>query len=228
MEPSPLLKRILGLLVILLGVPVQQVGRVLDTDAFAEGLDDVAGVVEQVVCVNDTDIDGTVLGGVVSVGSIDAICLVLAGNLGADLTDAAEIIEDPALLVVPCLFRHEVVEASNVIQRRDRAAEVAGNAVLGVSDQEGKVKLLQNICRNDGGVARLGLGIVWVWSTFLAVSVGAIGSSVAVGSIRGEIVRADAALDGMQRRRDRGRLSRRGHQVVGDVFDKDSLSLMDR
>lgn len=225
MESFPLLKSVLGDSVILFGLPEKQVWGVLDANTLAESLDNVGRVIEQVVSVNDTDVNGAVLCSM----TIGSICVhsTLSAYLGPNLTNLAQIVKDSALFVIAGLGGHEVVEAGDLVQRWDGAAEVAGNAVLGMPDQECKVELLQDILGDDGRVAGLCLGVVWVWSAILARAI----RSIAIGSTsiggRSIAVGADTTLECVQRRSDRGRLPGWRHQVVGDVLDEDALVLME-
>lgn len=166
MESSPLLKSVFGDSVILFGLPKKQVWGILDTNTLAESLNNISGVIEQVVSVNDTDVSSAVLCSM----TIGFICVhsTLSADLGSNLTNLAQIVKDTALFVIASLGGHEVVEAGDLVQRWDGAAEVAGYAVLGMSDQECKVELLQDILGDNGRVAGLCLGVVWVWSTTLA------------------------------------------------------------
>ena len=216
-ETSPLLECGLCNLVVFFRVPGEEVGRVLDTDTLAKRLDNGGRIVEQIVSVDDANLGLAVLRGVVSVGG--SICLLLSGNLWANLANFTEVVEDTALLVVASLGGHEVVEAGDLVERRHSAAEVAGDAVLWVTDEESKVELLQDIFRNDRGVTRLGLGGVGVRSITLARAIGR----------RGRLpIRANTALRGVQRRSDRCWLSLRRDQIVGDILDKDALALAKR
>lgn len=196
-EASPLLKCGLCLLVVLLGVPGQQLRRVFHANALAKALDDGTRVVKQVVSVNDANVDRSLIRLVLSIGVAGTVGR-LSSDLGTNLTNAAQVIEYSTLLVVTCLLGHEVVEASDIVKRGHCASEVTWNAVLGVPDQEGKVKLLQHIGGNDGRVSGLRFGVIWVWSTSLCRAIDTIGSNT---------VCANAALDRVQRRCDRGRLS---------------------
>lgn len=196
-EASPLLECGLGLLVILLGVPGQQFRRVFHTNALAKALDDGTRVVKQVVSVNNANVDCSLISLVLPIGVAGTVGR-LSGDLGTNLTNVAQVIEYSALLVVTCLLGHEVVETSDIVKRGHCASEVTWNAVLRVSDQEGKVKLLQDISGDDSRVSWLCFGVIWVWSTSLCRAIGTIGSNT---------VCADAALDRVQRRCDRGRLS---------------------
>lgn len=155
-EALPLFKCILRVVVVLLVIPVEHLWRVLDSDTLAEGLDYSGRVVEEIVSIDDADLSGSLR------VSVDTVRL-LAGNLGSDLSVFTKVVEDTALLVIPGFRGHEVVETSHLIKRWNGAAVVAGDAVLGVTDQEGEVELLQNRCGDDGWVARLCLCSEWVW-----------------------------------------------------------------
>lgn len=167
---------------------------------------------------------------------------LLSGDSGSDDAFVFQVVEDAALLVVAGLFRHEVVEAGNVVERWDGAAPVAGNAVDRMTDQKGKVKLLEDLFGDDGRVVWLGDG--WVR---IRCGGGGIGGIVDGMSIEDRnrlfdwrdnglervftwndlLLRrglgTNTALWLLQRRGDGGRASIRRNEVVGDVLDEDLL-----
>lgn len=169
-EADPLGKGLLDVLLVLGVVPVQHVGRVRDARLLAEGLDDLLGVVQQVVGVDDGD--GHLAVGVavgVSVGVTIRVAVGVAvggavdtrGHLGAlghgRSHDALrpEVVEHDAELDVAGLVHHEVLEARHVVQGRDGAAVERGDAAPRVADEEGKVVLLHHVQRQHRGVAGL-------------------------------------------------------------------------
>jgi len=160
-EASPLLECLLCIGVVFIVVPVQHAGGVFDANALAELLKDGRGVVQKIISVNDTDVYSSAL-----------LLAVLTCKLGADLTTRTEVVEQATLLIVSSLGRHEVVETSDCVERGDGASPVAGNAVLGVTDEEGEMELVQDIGRDHGGVSRLGLCGVGVGRRFLYCTVG--------------------------------------------------------
>lgn len=144
-ESLPLLELVFGELVVLFGVPLEHLGIELDTDSLAELAHDRLRVVEEVVCVHKSDGDFV---GVVPVGSVGvAIGAVglLTGDLGPNDAGVLHVVKDAAEFVVASLFRHEVVEACDLVERRDGAAPVAGDAVLRVADQETEVELAKDL-----------------------------------------------------------------------------------
>jgi hypothetical protein len=60
-ETSPLLKGLLCISVVFLIVPVQHAGRVFDTDALAELLQNGRRVVQKIIGINDTNVDSPAL-----------------------------------------------------------------------------------------------------------------------------------------------------------------------
>lgn len=159
-EASPLLKCLLGVGVIFVVVPVQHAGGVLDANALAKLLKNGRRVVQKIISVNDTDVYSSTL-----------LLAVLTCKLGTNLATRTEVVEQATLLIVSSLGRHEVVKTSDCIERGDSASPVAGNAVLGVTDEEGEVELVQDIVRDNGGVSRLGLCGVGVGRRFFHCAV---------------------------------------------------------
>lgn len=201
-EPLPLLKSSLGVMVVLLVVPVEHTWRVLDSNTVAESLDDFVRVVKKVVGVNHADIDGA-LG--VAIGAIR----LLASDLGSNLSGLTEVVKNTALLVVSSFGGHEVVEASHLVERWDGATVVAGNAVLGVTDEESKVELLEDCGGHNRRIAGLCLSGVWVWRGECDGLSGL--GSIDLGSFlqqRGSVVAGtNSTLNRVKTRGNRGRLS---------------------
>lgn len=133
MEPLPLLKRLFGICLVLLGIPDQHLGFVLNACGLAECLDDAGGVVEQVVGVDDADFDsaGVAVGG--GGGGISA-GRRLPREIGPDLACVAEVVKEDAEFFVAGFVGAEVVEAGHFVERGDCAAVVAGDAVARVAD----------------------------------------------------------------------------------------------
>jgi len=161
-ETSPLLKGLLGVGMVLFVVPVQHAGRVFDADTLAELLEDSRGVVQKVVGVDNTDVHSSAL----------LFASLLSSKLGSDLTARTQVVEKTTLLVVAGFGGHEVVKTGNGVERGNGASPVAGNAVLGVADEESEVELVQDLGRDDGGVSRLGLGGVGVGRRALYCTIG--------------------------------------------------------
>ena len=95
---------------------------------------------------------------------------------------------------------------------------VAGDAVLGVADQEGEVELGEEVFGEDGRVAGLAFGRVRVGWDVLAVTSGDGAELGGVGS--------HAALVVYEGGGDLWGLVLRWHPVVGHVFDEDTLALL--
>lgn len=214
MKASPLLESILGSLVIFLGIPVQHFGAVLDADLLAIGRYNALRVVEQIVCINDSDADLAI-----------RQFAMLARESGADLLLLGEKVEDTAQLVVASFGRHEIVETSDLIQGWNSASPVRWNAVAWVADEKCEVKLLQDFCRNDGRIARLSSCGVWVRS--LGVMAVGLTIGMTIGHAIGLLICPYAFLDGLSAERwcDCGRLAIGRNQIVGDILDEESLPL---
>jgi hypothetical protein len=91
-----------------------------------------------------------------------------------------------------------------------------------VTDEEGKVELVQDVGRDYSGVSRLGVGGIRVRGRVVDCAVG-----VLVGLVRAIGLGANTTLELEQRRGDGCRLAVRGRQIVGDVFDEDAFTLRD-
>jgi len=244
-EASPLLELVLGELVVLWCIPLEHGGLEVDADAGAEFAHDALWVVQKVVGVDDADLvagGGVAVGVAIAVGVAVAVSVrLLSGDGGPDDAFVLQVVEDATLLVIAGLFGHEVVETGDLVERRNGAAPVAGNAVDRVTDQKGKVKLLEDLFGDHGRVARLGDGWVRVWcglgvdGTVDGVSIGD-GNRVLGGRddglelvfARGDLLLGrglgtDTTLPLLQRRGDGGWVSTRRNEVVGDVLDEDLL-----
>ena len=146
-EAVPLLERVLGLLVLLLGIPVQHAHVELDADRGAIVSEHALWVVEEVISVKDADLD--------AVGRSDGAVVGLAADLGADDAGVFAVVEEAAELVVAGLFGHELVEAGLLDERRHAAPVIAGNGVARVADKEGEVELLEQLLGHDRRVVGL-------------------------------------------------------------------------
>lgn len=222
-EAVPLLESVLGVLVLFLRVPVEHRHVELDPDGRAVLPEHTFRVVEQVVGVQDADFDAAWLR--------DRAVVGLAADLGSDNAGLLEVVEGATQLVVTGFFRHEVVEAGLLDERRHAAAVIAGNGVARVADKEREVELLQQLLGHDSRVVRLG------WSGVregraVGTAVWHHDAGVLVISFRALAVRidtlvigADAALGDAQRRSDACCLLVRWHEIVRDVFDENTLAL---
>jgi len=108
---------------VLFGVPVQHRRAVIDADFLAVRFDDAFRVIQQVIRIDDGDADLAVFQSA-----------VLARESRADLLLGAQEVEDAAQLVVAGFRGHEVVEAGDLVERRDGAPPVRGDAVARVPD----------------------------------------------------------------------------------------------
>ena len=155
-EALPLLELPLSESLILFGVPDQHLRLVVDTSGLAHSLDHARGVVKKIVGINNTYLNALL-------GAVGAVCLTsLTSRLGTDNTFLAKIVEQLAKLAVAGLILTEVVPTSQLAQRRKCAAVVAGNAVLGVADEEDEVVRREEVLGKDGRVVPLGPCVVRV------------------------------------------------------------------
>ena len=146
-EAVPLLESVLGLLVLLLGVPVQHAHVELDADGSAVVPEHALWVVKEVVGVQNADLD--------AVGRGDGAVVWLAADLGADDAGVFAVVEEAAELIVASLLGHELVEAGLLDKRWHAAPVIAGNGVAGVADKEGEVELLEQLLGHDRRVVGL-------------------------------------------------------------------------
>lgn len=214
MEALPLLKLVLGELMVLLGVPLQHPIVPCNAHALAECTHDPLRISEHLIRVDEADLHlvaAVTIGGRVTVRVTIGL---LASNLRPHNTGGAEVVEDAPQLVVAGFFGHEVAEARDVVEGRDGAAPVARDAVLRVADEEGEVELAQNLIRDHGRVLEVGV---------LATVDDTIRDSLRGGSAQSACT--DAALDCLQRRGDGREALIRWREVVSDVFDEDTLVL---
>lgn len=167
-ETFPLLKSLFGILVVLFVVPVQHAGRILDTNTLAELLKNSRGGVQKVIGIDNANVHGSAL--------VLSVCCVLTSDLGANLTARTKVVEQTALLVVSSLGGHEVVETSDLIKRRNGASPVAGNAVLGVTNEEGEVEFVENFGRNHSRVSGLSLGGIGIRRRLVNMTIGVLNS----------------------------------------------------
>lgn len=145
-ETLPFLKRIVGSFLVFVIVPVQHPWREFETNALAVLFDDAFGIVKEIICVNETNVDLSI----VAIASI-----LLSGEFMAHQPRVLGKVEEATEFVVAGFIGIEIVEAGNVVQRRDRATVVGWNARMWVTDEEGEMKLFQKLARDDGGIAIL-------------------------------------------------------------------------
>lgn len=152
-ETVPLLERFLSVLLVLV-VPVEHALREVDPDRITVLAKDTLRIIEQIISIDDANLDTT--------GRHNSATVATA-DLRTDDAGVLAIVERATELIVSSLFRHELMEASLLYERRDAAAIVAGNGIARVADKEGEVELLEEIPRHHGGVARLRRGVVREW-----------------------------------------------------------------
>jgi len=225
MEALPLLKSIFGALVIVFGVPVQHVWGEVDTNFLAVGGDNALRIVQEIVCVDDSDADFSILQ-----------VSVVTSEVWANLLVLDQEVEDSAELVIARLGGHEVIEASNGVQGWNSAAEVGWNAVTGVTNEESEVELLQDLCRDNGGISGLSSCVVWVRCLGMSIGVPigmaigkAIGKAigVAINHTIGLAICSDSLLHSLSSKgwSNGCWLSIGRDQVVRDILDEESFPL---
>lgn len=128
-EAIPFLKGVGGMLAVGV-VPVKHLLLEVDAYALAVLANRLFRVVEHVISVDH-----------------DEVLLV-----GDSLLD--EVVKETYELLVSSLIRHELVEASHLIQRRHRAAIVRRDSPSGMADQERPLELLQHFEWQNTGVTR--------------------------------------------------------------------------
>lgn len=229
MEALPLLKCIFGALVIIFGIPVQHIWGEVDTNFLAVGGDNAFRIVQEIVCIDDSDADFAIFQ-----------VSVVASESWANLLVLDQEVEDSAKLVIAGLGGHEIVEAGDRVQGWNGASEVGWDAVTGVTNEESEVELLQDLCRDDGGISGLSSCVVWVWCHGMSIGVPigmAVGKAickaicvaicVAISHSIGLAVCSDTLLHSLSSKgwSNGCWLSIGRDQVVGDVLDEKSFPL---
>ena len=206
----PLLECLLGLRSIVLGIPDKHFRLVFDASGLAHSLNHAGWVVEQVIRVDDTDLNALLV----------AICLTsLTSRLGTNYAFLAEEVKQLPKLNIASLVLAEVIPTSHLVERRQCAAVVAGNAVLRMTNKENEVVCCEEIFRKDRRIAGFTLGVVRVrfacvvfpslyWREFIGVC----SNTAAVVRHRG----ADSRWSG---------LARRWNPVLCHVLDEGALAL---
>jgi hypothetical protein len=152
MEALPLLELSFSESLVFWCIPEQHLRLVVDTGGLADSFDHPRRVVKQIVSVNNTDLNALSI----AICTVGAICLSsLASRLGADDSLLAKEIKKLAKLRVASLVRAEVVPASQLAQGRLCAADVAGNAVFRVTNEEDEVVCCEEVFGEDGRIAIL-------------------------------------------------------------------------
>lgn len=235
----PFLERIHGQFGIFRGVPIEHVRMVVNADAFAEGLDYVSWLVEQIVCVNNADLHASfaALAIGVSVGKPvrDTVGMavsfwLLTCQIRSNCSVTAKKIKQLTELEVTSFVVAKAVEASGLIQRRDAAAIIARDARLWVANKESKMELFQNIQRHHRWIARFRVGVVRSTTRGVdAVKDFSLGLEAAtadqLGGTLGGVVRANTAAWECERGSDRNRILRWWKEILSHILDQDTLVL---
>ncbi len=171
MEAPPFLKGVFCVLVIFLVLPLQHARRVIQSNRLAIGLDDTGRVIQKIVGIHNADfyLRGRCVMSVGAVGAIRKISMVpilvvtvhtswlgriISSNLRTNDFIILQIIKDAAQLLIAGFGRHEIVEASHFVERRDRAAIVAGNTGPWMTDQEREMKFPKQGLRDNSRISR--------------------------------------------------------------------------
>ena len=235
-EAIPLLKSLASEAMVLLIVPVEHLLVELQADALTVLAQNTFRVIQEVIGVDDANFNPAVFAVGIAVDGVFA-----TAHFRTNEARILAIVEKLPQLVVSGLAGHERVEASPLHQRWNAAAVVARHRKLWMANQEGEMKPLQNLPRNDRRIFGLGRSIVGEGRAFgrtvgtiftMAVDddsrVTATGdpleteAALAVELILG----ANTTLDFLKRRGDVSLLKLWWDQIIGDVFDEDTLSLI--
>lgn len=144
MEPAPFLETVCGVPIIVLGIPAEHTGIVLDPDAIAERLHHGPRFLQHLVRVDNADIDPGVVrralpalaGGDGLEDAVDFIddLVPARGQVRPDQARVAQVLERAPDFVVAGLGGVVVVEARDVVERWDCAPVVGRDAVVRVAD----------------------------------------------------------------------------------------------
>lgn len=211
MEALPLLKKNLGVLLILLRVPIEHLFAVLDPYTLTISGNDTGRIIKQIICIDKADVyfAGIALGAWVDVDALGC-------NLRAHLTNMMQIVKDASKLVISGLGRHEVVESRYFIEWWNSAAIVRGNAVAWMADEKREMELTQDFAWDYRRVSRLSFRTIWIRSRFPTIG----------NTIRVRLGRTNSSFLSGQRRGNRRRRTIRRNKVMDDVLDEDALALL--
>jgi hypothetical protein len=240
-ETNPLGKGLFDVLLVFRVVPVEHVGGEGNASLFAKSLNNLLGVVQQVIGINDCDGNlvlllavaiGLAVGGVtihltigmtvgvaigVAIGTV-GVAIGGSGHLGtlrhgwSNNALLPKIVKQDAELRISSLVHHEVLEARHIIQRRNGAAVERGDAAPRVTDEECKMVLLHHVQRQHRGVAGLSR------TDALGVSIG--------DALLDTVGRVTIGFVIAERRSNCCGLSIRCHYVICHILDEDALSLL--
>lgn len=211
MKPLPFLKRIVGSLLVFVIVPVQHPWREFKANALTVLFDDAFGIVKEVICVDETNVDLSIVG----IASI-----LLSREFLTHQPRVLGKVEEATEFVVAGFVGIEIVEACDVVQRRDRTTVIRWNAGMRVTDEEGEMELLQKLARDDGGIAILCSSCKGKGCLALVTD--------SIGAIWGSIWGANPTFLGMQRWRNFWWLRIWWYQVANHILDEESSPLSKR
>ena len=169
MKSPPLLKRIPRELVVLLVVPVQHPGVIIQSHTTAKRFDGRRRLLQHIIRIDHTDLCARLmprpdasdhrLGGVIVV--VDVVVL-LGGHVRTDKPDIPQVVKGTTDLVVPGLGRVIIIEPGDIVQRGDGAPVVRRDTEMGIADEEGKMETRPDLRGHHGGITRFGLRVVRV------------------------------------------------------------------
>lgn len=220
-ETVPLLERLLGHLLVFI-VPAQHVRLELLVDGVAVLPENTLWIIKEIVGVNDADLNTARL--------LDSAAIIATLDTRTNETGILAVIEKAAKLIVAGLAREEVVETGLLHERRDTAAVVAGDGVFRMADQEGEMKLLKELPWHDSRITllsgcRVGKGSALGRLGNNDTGIGIIASLLDLAIRHRRLAVGANATLGNQRRRNVRLLLLWREEVVGDVFDEDTLAL---
>lgn len=224
MKAFPLFKCSLGAVLILLIIPSQHAGVEVKTDMLAILFDNTVWVVKEIVGINKTDLRnitlsmastavdliaiGIAVGVAIGVAVCDAIRLL--GDLLTNQTRISGKVEEATKLIVTSLVGIKVVETSHFVQWGNGAPKIGRDAGMGISNEKGEVKLLQQSLGDNGGISGLGVCIIGKWCTAGRLDT---------------VLSTDSALPGSQGGREFGRLLVWRDQVGNHILDEYAFAL---
>lgn len=162
MEAIPLGKMLSSMLTVLF-IPLQHTLLEVDVGSIAVTSDRLLWVVQHIIRIHDRQV------------------------LPVDEPLLDQKVKQPHELLVPSLVGHEVVEARDLLQRRDRTPVVRGDGAARMADEEGEVKFAKDVERDGGWIH----GVVLAAAT--AEGVGNAGSVTVGGEeVVGHVLDEDA------------------------------------
>lgn len=142
----------LGSLLVVL-IPLQHSFSVRNAYTLAVGFDDAAGIVQEIISVDNTNIDMMAIRD--TVGAIGSIFISRSGHFGTDEAFFTDIVEEAAKFVIPSFRGVEIVPACHGAKWLESAAEVRWDAGSRMTNEEGEVEAGKELLRYDRRIALL-------------------------------------------------------------------------